>query len=176
MTIEKMPYNKLKQECARLGLSANGKMPILAERLDRFMRGDVNQKTFTGETDNKDISPDEIIVDNPTKAQDQIVIPNEDEHAKIAHKVEWDKIKRRLELIFAGRVQYYLQENAPNNYSVVFKGGARQSECINISAGIGMIEKIAYTFVSRVMIAPPTGGDTVEMAIKRFESKQNNST
>lgn len=173
MTIEKMPYNKLKQECARLGLSAKGNRALLADRLDRFMRGDVGLKTFTGETDNKDISPDEIVVDNPTIAQDQIVTPNEDEHSKIAHEVEWDKIKRRLELVFAGRVQYYLQENAPNNYSVVFKGGARMSECINITAGIGMIEKIAYKFVSRTMIAPVTGGDTAEMAIKRFEDLQN---
>ena len=173
MTIEKMPYNKLKQECARLGLSAKGKREILAERLDRFMRGDVSEKTFTGETDNKDITPDEIVVDNPTIAQDQIVIPNEDEHAKIAHAVEWDKIKKRLELIFAGRVQYYLQENAPNNYSVVFKGGARMSECINISAGIGMIEKIAATFVSRTNVATRTGGDTVEQAIKRLETQLN---
>lgn len=171
--MEEMKYPRLKQECARLGLSGKGNKAVLMERLDRFVRGDVELKEFTAETDDKDISPEEIVVDNPTKAQDQIVIPNEDEHAKIAHKVEWDKIKRRLELIFAGRVQYYLQENAPNNYSVVFKGGARMSECINISAGIGIIEKIAYTFVSRTNIATNTGGDTVEMAVKRFETKQN---
>ena len=162
-------YNKLKHDCARLGLSAKGTKQVLSERLDRFSRGDTEQKIFTGETDNKDISPEEIIVDNPTKPQDQIVAPNEDEHAKIAWEAQWEKIKARLELILAGRAQYFLQENAPGNYSVVFKGGARQSECVNVSAGINTIAKIAATFVSPAIIAPRTGGDTPEMAMKRFE-------
>ena len=160
-------YNKLKHDCARLGLSAKGTKQVLSERLDRFSKGETEQKIFTGETDNKDISPEEVIVDS--KAQDQIVAPNEDEHAKIAWETQWEKIKRRLELILAGRAQYFLQENAPGNYSIVFKGGARQSECINVTAGIPTIEKIAATFVSPTIIAPSTGGDTPEMAMKKFE-------
>lgn len=171
MSAPEITYNKMKSDCARLGLSSRGNKQELSERLDRFSRGEESQKIFVAETDNKDISPEEIVVENPEATQDQIIIPNEDEHAKVIHATEWNTIKARLDIIFAGRVQFYLQENCPNNYSVVFKGGARQSECINISAGIKTIEKIAMGFVAPAIIAPVTGGDTPEMAIKNFEKR-----
>lgn len=169
--IENLSYKELQKECARLGVNGRGTRAELAGRLDSFIRGDVEQKIFVAEDDNSDISPDEVVAENPTVTQDQILANNDIDHAKMAHEADWDKLKNKLDIIFAGRVQYFLQKNSENNYSVVFKGMARKSECINLTAGHKTIEKEAIRYVGRVFIAPPTGGDTPEIAMKKFEAQ-----
>ena len=165
-----MKYQELKTECARLGLSGKGSRQELSGKLDRFLRGDAEQKSFVAEDDNASISPEKVIVENPTKQQGQILADNDTHFGVMAHKADWNKLSTKLDIIFAGRVQYFLQENAPDNYSVVFKGTARRSECINLTAGHKTIEKMAMQFVSRAVIAPKTGGDTPAQAMSKFEA------
>jgi len=165
-----LSYNEMKTECARLGLNAKGSKQELAERLDRFERGDDAQKVYVAEEDNSTVSPDEVVAENPTVDQSQILVPDELEQKRVVHETEWDKIKARLDIIFAGRVQYFLQENCPNNYSIVFKGAARRSECINITAGEKTILQMAQKFVSPTKgIYITKGGDTPEEAMKKFQ-------
>lgn len=171
MNINEFTYTKLKTECARLGLGGSGTKQELSIKLDRFLKGEETQKEYVAETDNSDVSPDEVIGDE-SKSQGQILLENEDElnTRKVEHETEWEKIKARLDLIFAGRVQFYLQENCPGNYSVVFKGTARQSESINITAGIKTIERIALQYVRPTSVYITQGGDTPEQAMKKFEA------
>lgn len=168
--IENLKYNELQKECARLGLNGKGTREELSSRLDRFVKGDEEQKTFVGEDDNAEVCPEEVIAENPTIEQDQILANNELDAAKMAHEAEWEKLKIKLDLIFTGRVQFFLQENCKDNYSVVFKGLARRSECINISAGHKTIVAEAYRYVGKHYIASKSGGDTPEQAMKKFEA------
>lgn len=170
--IEDLPYKDLQKECARLGINGKGTRQDLCNKLDRFLKGEEEQKTFVGETDNSAVSPEEVEA-NPTIKQDQILANNELDAVKLAHEAQWDKLKVKLDLIFAGRVQYFLQENSPNNYSVVFKGLIRRSECINLTAGHKTIEKEALRYIGRAQLASPTGGDTPEQAMNKFESTMN---
>lgn len=173
-----LTYNQMKTECARLGLSAIGTKQELAERLDRFERGEDAQKIFVGEEDNSTISPEEVKVENPTKDQSQNTIEGELEKRRVEHITEWEKIKRRLDIIFAGRVQYRLQENSPpcekypsGNYAVVFTGTARKGETVNLSAGIKTIEKIAMQYISPTDVKIDRAGDTMEEALKKAQAR-----
>lgn len=171
--IEDLDYRALQQECARLGLNGKGTRQELSEKLDRFLNGEETQKVFVGEGDNADISPDEIVVENPEVKQDQILAVSEADEAKLRHEAQWEKLSIKLNLIFAGRVQFFLQTNSPGNYSVVFKGSVRRSECINLTAGHKTIEREAMRYIGRAAPASPTGGDTPDQAMKKFESTMN---
>lgn len=173
--IDNMKFNELQKECARLGLGGQGTKADLQKRLDGFLKGDVSEKVFTAEDDNIDISPEEIEIKNPTVENKQILANNELDARKIAHEAKWESLSRKLDIIFAGRVQYFLQENCPNNYSVVFKGAARRSECINITAGEKTILQMAQKFVSPTKgIYITKGGDTPEEAMKKFQDANPN--
>ena len=170
-----LSYNEMKTECARLGLGASGTKSELSERINKFIRGDESQKIYTGEDDNSDISPDEIKVENPKVENKQILANNDLDARKKTHDANWESLSRKLDIIFAGRVQYFLQENCPNNYSVVFKGAARRSECINITAGEKTIIQMAQKFVSPTKgIYITKGGDTPEEAMKKFQDANPN--
>lgn len=170
--IEDLSYKELQSECARLGIGGKGTTSELSNRLDRFLKGDEQQKIFVGEDDNADVSPDEVIA-NPDKPQDQILANNELDEAKLRHEADWDSLKAKLDIIFVGRVQYFLQENSTNNYSVVFKGTLRRSECINLTAGHKTITSIAAKYVGRGELASKTGGDTPSQAMTKFEARMN---
>lgn len=173
--IDNMKFNELQKECARLGLGGQGTKAQLSERLDHFLKGDVSQKVFTGEDDNVDVNANEIEVDNPTVENSQILANNEMDARRIAFEANWESLSRKLDLIFAGRVQFFLQQNAPNNYSVVFKGSARRSECINISAGEKTILQVAQKYVAPTKgIYISKGGDTAKEAMDKFEAANPN--
>ena len=173
--IDNMKYTELQQECARLGLGGKGSKQELSERLDSFLQGDISQKIFTGEDDNAEIEPTEIAIVNPEQDNKQILATSDMDERRIAHEVKWESLSRKLDLIFAGRVQYFLQTNAPTNYSVVFKGSARKSECINISAGEKMILSMAQKFVGATKgVYITQGGDTPEQAMAKFQAANPN--
>jgi hypothetical protein len=163
--MNELSYNELKVKCANLGLRARGTKDELIDSLTRYEKGEQSKKVYTAEQENSNLSPDLIVIENPTKENSQILADNEQEAIFLTN---WESLKRKLGLIFAGRVQFYLQENSKNNYSIVFKGGARKSECINYTAGEVLILREAIRYVGHVIISPDSGGDTPEEAMKKF--------
>lgn len=178
-------YIDYKKVCAANGIDAKGSKKDLHERLARFVNGDENQKQYVAEYDNSDVSPDTVSIDMQGKEQNiqkqniqNMINSSLDNAIAVEASQRWQSLKRKLDLIFAGRAQVLLQENSPpkngdnGNYSVVFKGLAKQSECVNLDTPDKVILRQASNYVSRVFVVTDPNGVSAQKVMEDFQKYQ----
>lgn len=148
--ITEMKYPALKSECAKLGLDAKGTKEELSERLEQYRKGREELKQFVAQEDMADQSLDEIKPQGETKGQ--IAASHENDQRKLEADTSLQSLLRQIEIIFAGRASYSIEENSPGNHSIIFRGGGRKAENINLSAPHSLIKRMAIQYVGRTVI------------------------